>query len=161
MITMALQNGGFWTDQNSKQMELIIQKSSFSSNFCVDYQWCDIFELWTLSGKLYFLWIEIILARHSARQLGLGPWVSYPTWVCVVVISQQPVTCHWPDHATSITNMKATGHWYVFLIFEPRHEKTGFLHMRKQSRRSVRRKLAFCICENKAADQLRNNCPTD
>ena len=43
------------TDQNSKQMELIIHKSLFSSNFCVDYEGYDIFELWTLSGKLYLL----------------------------------------------------------------------------------------------------------
>ena len=48
MITMALQNGGYRTDQNSKQMELnIIHKLLFSSNFCVDYEGYDIFELWT------------------------------------------------------------------------------------------------------------------
>ena len=39
---------------NSKQIELIIRKSLFSSIFCVDYEGYDIFELWTLSGKLYF-----------------------------------------------------------------------------------------------------------
>ena len=60
-------------------MELIIHKSLFSSNFYVDYEGYDIFELWSLSGNLYLLWIEIILARHSAREFGLGPWVSYPT----------------------------------------------------------------------------------
>ena len=38
MITMALQNGGYLTEQNSKQMELIIHNSVFSSNFCVDYE---------------------------------------------------------------------------------------------------------------------------
>ena len=47
--------------------------SLFSSNFHVDYEGYDIFELWTLSGKLYLLSIEIILARQ------LRPWVSYPT----------------------------------------------------------------------------------
>ena len=43
MITMALQNGGYWTNQNSKQMELIIHKSLFSSNCYVDYEGYDIF----------------------------------------------------------------------------------------------------------------------
>ena len=32
-------------------MELIIHKSLFSSNFYVDYEGYNIFELWTLSGK--------------------------------------------------------------------------------------------------------------
>ena len=32
-----------------------------------------------LYTKLFLLLIEMILALHSARQLGLGPWVSYPT----------------------------------------------------------------------------------
>ena len=35
------------------------------------------------------------------------------------------------------------------LNIEPRREKTGFLHMSR-----VVRKPAFCICENKDADQL-------
>ena len=69
-------------------MELIKHMSLFSSNFCVDYEGYDNFELWTLSGKLYLLWIEIILARYSVRQLGLGPWVSYPTqlFTCNIII---------------------------------------------------------------------------
>ena len=29
--------------------------------------------------------------------------------------------------------------WCVFMIIEPRYEKTGFLHMRKQRRRSASR----------------------
>ena len=33
---------------------------------------------------------------------------------------------------------------YLITITEPRHEKTG-----------------FCLCENKAADQLRSNCEAD
>ena len=37
--------------------------------------------------------------------------------------------------------------------YESRYEKTGFLHMRKQT--------AFCICENKNADQLRGNREAD
>ena len=36
-------------------IELIIHKSLFSSNFCVGCEGYDIFELWTLSGKLYLL----------------------------------------------------------------------------------------------------------
>ena len=60
-------------------IELIIHKSLLPSIFCVDNEGYDIFELWTLSGKLFLLLIKIILARQSARQLGLGPWVSYPT----------------------------------------------------------------------------------
>ena len=37
------------------QMELIINNTLFSSNFCVDYDGYDIFELWNLSGKVYLL----------------------------------------------------------------------------------------------------------
>ena len=64
---------------------------------------------------------------------------------------------------------------------EPRYEKTGFLHMRKQRRRSaaqvisafvfairivqflyyLKAKFQFCICENKDADQLRSICACD
>ena len=32
--------------------QFIINNSLFSSNFCVDYEGYDIFELWTLSGKV-------------------------------------------------------------------------------------------------------------
>ena len=35
-------------------------------------------------------------------------------------------------------------------LFEPRREKTGFLHMQD-----------FCICKNKDADQLRGNREAD
>ena len=38
-----------------KEIELIIHKSLFSSNFRVGYEGYDIFELWTLSDKLYLL----------------------------------------------------------------------------------------------------------
>ena len=51
----SLQTGGYLTDQHSKQMELIIHNSLFSSNFCVDYDGYDIFDLWNLSGKVYLL----------------------------------------------------------------------------------------------------------
>ena len=37
----------------SKQKALIIHRLLFSSNFRVGYEGYDIFELWTLSGKLY------------------------------------------------------------------------------------------------------------
>ena len=44
-------------------------------------------------------------------------------------------------------------------LIELPHEKTFILHMPKMS--LVVRKPAFCICENKDADQLRGNREAD
>ena len=51
-----------------------------------------------------------------------------------------PNSCN-PAHLSSIIPLWIRGGTlsYLYLIYEPRREKTGFLHMRKQRRRSASR----------------------
>ena len=72
-----------------------------------------------------------------------------------VIIKNKKVGFLHPKY-TLVLIVVVPANWAYLLLSETHHEKTFFLHMSR-----VVRKLDFCICKNKGADQLRGNREAD
>ena len=66
-------------------------------------------------------------------------WLLWQLFFIFVVIPGQYSGEHLKDHWSSGLDFVILNLFALLLLYEPRREKTGFLHMRKQRRKSASR----------------------